>query len=87
MAAIERTLVSGESLPDELSRLLFNLAYDEATFDRAAALMARLSHQGAKRNNSSDPREQLSSMFGLHFSGTLAQTPQKLAFVNRLFDP
>lgn len=86
LSAIEQTVANGEMLPDDLNRLLFNLAYDEDTFDRAAGLMARVSHQGAKRNNSSDPREQLSAMFQLHFSGTLAQTPQKLAFLNRLYD-
>ncbi len=83
---IEQAVTNGEVVSDDIGRLLFNLAYDEGTFDRTAEILTRISPPSLGGNNSSDPHQLLQIMFQLHFSGTMAQTEQKLNFLNRLLD-
>ena len=87
LGVIENAVKNGEEITDDIGRLLFNLAYDERTFDRTAEILTRISPPNLGGNNSSDPHQLLTTMFQLHFSGTLAQTQQKLTFINRLLSP
>lgn len=83
---IENAVKNGEVISEGISRLLFNLAYEEETFDRTAEILTRISPSNLGGNNSSDPHQLLTTMFQLHFSGTLAQTERKLIFIDRLLD-
>ena len=87
LGVIENAVKNGQEITDDIGRLLFNLAYDEGTFDRTAEILTRISSSNLGGNNSSDPHQILSTMFQLYFSGTKAQTQQKLTFLNRLLNP
>ena len=87
---IERVVKTGmneETFRHDIGRLLFNLAYDKHAFNRTAAVLAKLSTSEIGGNNSNDSHKFLTKMYQLHFSGTMAQTSQKLNFLKRMLDP
>lgn len=68
----------------EVSRLLRSLAYEEALFDRAVALLVRMVMTEDKHETSDSIRELLSSLFLMHLSGTRAGPEQRLRVIREL---
>lgn len=66
------------------AKLLSNLAYEDATFDRAVGVLLKfaLTERHGENNNSIVGR--LRQLFSLHLSGTMASPVRRQAFVGRL---
>ncbi len=87
LVVIEKVVETGGPITHDLYSLLFNLAYDEHAFDRVATVLAKLLKPLKHMDDNDGPKKFLTAMYGRYFSGTMAQTPQKLAFLERMLNP
>lgn len=64
--------------------LLYHLAYEDDTFDRAAAVLLKFAETEKAGENSNSIVHKFQQLFSLHLSGTEATPARRQAFVGRL---
>ncbi len=67
-------------------RLLCHLAYEDDTFDRAAAVLLKFAETEKPNENNNSIVAQLQQLFSLHLSGTEATPERRQEFVRRLIN-
>lgn len=87
LTSLEDALASADHDPAHLEPfvgLLRSIAYDVATFDRAAAAIVKLARRSSDSNSSSDPANVFVSLFTIVLSGTRAPAVQRLRLIETL---